>query len=126
MSINRTRPSRKAAGRLVPAGASLAAMSPAAAQAYPDRLICVVVPFAAGGASDVVARAIAPKLTDKLGQSVVVEIAPAPAAAWRHGRALAGGRLHPAAGLELGDRAISNVVACPPYAMRSAISRRLR
>ena len=44
-------------------------MSPAAAQAYPDRSICVVVPFAAGGASDVVARAIAPKLTDKLGQS---------------------------------------------------------
>ena len=45
----------------------------------------MVVPFAAGGASDVVARAIAPKLTDKLGQSVVVEeIAPAPAAAWRH------------------------------------------
>jgi tripartite-type tricarboxylate transporter receptor subunit TctC len=46
---------------------------PAVAQTYPDHPIRLIVPFAAGGASDVVARAIAPKLTDKLGQSVVVE-----------------------------------------------------
>jgi tripartite-type tricarboxylate transporter receptor subunit TctC len=43
------------------------------AQNYPDRPIRIVVPFAAGGGSDVVGRAIAQKLADKLGQSVVVE-----------------------------------------------------
>jgi tripartite-type tricarboxylate transporter receptor subunit TctC len=53
-------------------GVSLPA-SLALAQSYPDHPIRIVVPFAAGGASDVVARAIAPKLTDKLGQSVIVE-----------------------------------------------------
>src|SRR5216683_2690310 len=51
----------------------LATASPALAQSYPDRPIRIIVPFAAGGGSDVVARAVAPKLTDKLRQSVVVE-----------------------------------------------------
>lgn len=45
----------------------------AAAQNYPDRPIRIIVPFAAGGGSDVVGRVIAQKLTEKLGQSVVVE-----------------------------------------------------
>ena len=48
-------------------------VSPAVAQSYPDRPIRIVVPFAAGGGSDVVGRAIAQKLTEKLGQSVAVE-----------------------------------------------------
>ena len=52
---------------------SLASAGSALAQSYPDRPIRIIVPFAAGGGSDVVARAVAPKLTDKLGQSVVVE-----------------------------------------------------
>ena len=50
-----------------------ASVSPAVAQSYPDRPIRIVVPFAAGGGSDVVGRAIAQKLTEKLGQSVAVE-----------------------------------------------------
>src|SRR6266851_2908599 len=55
------------------ASLGIAGTSLALAQGYPDRPIRIIVPFAAGGGSDVVARAVAPKLTDKLGQSVVVE-----------------------------------------------------
>ena len=55
------------------AGLAVATASGSVAQGYPDRPIRIIVPFAAGGGSDVVARAIAPKLTERLGQSVVVE-----------------------------------------------------
>ncbi len=43
------------------------------AQAYPTRPITLVVPFPPGGSTDSVARAIGPKMSDKLGQSVIVE-----------------------------------------------------
>jgi len=45
----------------------------ASAQTYPDRTITMVVPFAAGGSTDLVARILAQKLTEQMGQTVVVE-----------------------------------------------------
>jgi tripartite-type tricarboxylate transporter receptor subunit TctC len=55
----------------------LLAPDPAAAQAYPSRPIKILVPFTAGGSSDMVARAIGARLPDGLpGASVVVENRP--------------------------------------------------
>lgn len=57
--------------------ASLAGGSGSAvAQAYPSRSIKIVVPYAAGGSPDTVARVMAQQLTSALGQSVVVENMP--------------------------------------------------
>ena len=48
----------------------------AQAQSFPSRPITMIVPFAAGGTSDVIARMFARKMTETLGQPVVVEIRP--------------------------------------------------
>ena len=51
----------------------LAAGTHAHAQSYPARPVRMVVPFAPGGASDFVARIIAPKLSEPFGQQVVID-----------------------------------------------------
>jgi tripartite-type tricarboxylate transporter receptor subunit TctC len=53
--------------------ALLAVIQTAAAQSFPSRPLTLVVPFAAGGPSDVAGRIIAQGLSEKLGQQVVVE-----------------------------------------------------
>ena len=44
-----------------------------AADSYPSRPVTLVVPFAAGGSTDLIARIIAEKMTEDLGQTVIVE-----------------------------------------------------
>ena len=53
--------------------AGLSAFSSASAQPYPSRPITVVVPFPAGGPSDVVARIVAEHMGKVLGQTMVIE-----------------------------------------------------
>ncbi|HBD39303.1 MAG TPA: tripartite tricarboxylate transporter substrate binding protein, partial [Cupriavidus sp.] len=46
------------------------------ATGYPDKPITLVVPFGAGGITDLIARATGKALSEQLGQSVVVENRP--------------------------------------------------
>ena len=62
--------------RLVLACASLLLAAGAAAQEYPTRAINMIVPFAAGGPTDTVARVLGQSMTKALGQTVVVENRP--------------------------------------------------
>jgi len=64
---------------LLKRAALLAALSlcgvapPASAQAFPDHFLKLVVPFPPGGATDVLGRLLAKKMSDILGQPIVVE-----------------------------------------------------
>src|SRR5262245_30502381 len=60
--------------KLAAGAAALPAVSELAwAQAYPTRPITVIVPFAAGGTSDVIMRIVAGHITRTLGQQLVIE-----------------------------------------------------
>jgi tripartite-type tricarboxylate transporter receptor subunit TctC len=73
-SIGRTRRRSLLAGAL----GSVALIGPkgAIAQTYPSKLITIVMPYAAGGSTDVIARAIADKLRTLLGVPIIVENKP--------------------------------------------------
>jgi len=58
---------------IVIATALVATAMPMRAQDYPSRSITVIVPFPAGGASDVVARIVTNQMSKTLGQSIVIE-----------------------------------------------------
>ena len=60
--------------RSVATALALVALSPSAmAQDFPSRPITFVIPLGAGGVMDVIARVIGPKLTERLGRTVVIE-----------------------------------------------------
>jgi tripartite-type tricarboxylate transporter receptor subunit TctC len=59
----------------------LALMGAAAAQGYPNRPVRWIIPYAAGGGSDALARMIAPAQSRELGQPVVIENKPGAASA---------------------------------------------
>ena len=62
--------------RIVVLLAAIVLICPLNAAEYPERLIRAIVPFAAGGSNDTMARLIAPELTKALGQQVIVENRP--------------------------------------------------
>ena len=63
------------AARMIAAfvAATLCAAGAAWSQAYPARPVRVVVPFPPGGANDIAARIILPKLSEQMGQSFIIE-----------------------------------------------------
>ncbi|HEY2532724.1 MAG TPA: tripartite tricarboxylate transporter substrate binding protein [Xanthobacteraceae bacterium] len=69
--------SRRRSLQWIAAAAVLPAIArPASAQAYPTRSVKIVVGYTAGGVSDLLARLIGPRLSDRLGQPFVVENRP--------------------------------------------------
>src|SRR5712671_1773441 len=57
-------------------GLSLSSAAPTYGQSYPDRTIKIVVPYPAGGPTDVMARLIAQRLSASFGQAVIVDNRP--------------------------------------------------
>src|SRR5690606_14432420 len=51
----------------------LAVATPSMAQQFPERPITLVAPFSPGGALDLIARALAQKMNEDFGQSVIVD-----------------------------------------------------
>ena len=69
---HRVTPPRRALA-LAPAAAAAAPFAASAQGGYPNKPIKVIVPFAAGSTTDIIARAIADKMGQSMGQQLVVE-----------------------------------------------------
>ena len=52
---------------------SAAAIAPAQAQSWPARPVTLVVPYAAGGPVDTIARILAARMSETLGQQIIIE-----------------------------------------------------
>src|ERR1044072_7859556 len=61
---------------LAVAGILIAAATPTGAQEYPNQTIRIISSFGAGGGSDIIARILAQRMQEKLGQNVIVENRP--------------------------------------------------
>ena len=64
---------RRVVAMLLVASTGLAIATPVASQSWPSRPLTMVVPYAPGGSTDLVARLIAPGLGAALGQPVLIE-----------------------------------------------------
>ena len=75
MSKSRTSPptTRRVLMASIAAAAMLAVAGPVIAQEYPNKVIKLVVPYPPGGATDVIGRVMAQKLSVALGQQVIVD-----------------------------------------------------
>jgi len=69
----KSRQRRKVTGVLFAAASLLVVSLPVAGQAYPSKPVRMIIPFGAGGATDVVIRIVANKLSEPLGQQVVID-----------------------------------------------------
>jgi tripartite-type tricarboxylate transporter receptor subunit TctC len=68
----RTKLMRAARRHLAFTAPFMLACASAHGQVYPTKPIHIIVPYPAGGGTDIVARAIAQKLTERIGRSVIV------------------------------------------------------
>ena len=105
--------------------AALVFAGAAAAQVpgYPDRPVKIIVPFAAGGPTDVMARLIGQKLSERLGQQFIIENKAGAGGNHRHGQRRARGRRrlhHPVRVIELRRQSEPLHTRCPTIPTRTS------